>query len=154
MTLIRIFIPASPPQVSCSCKVGVTYDFVKRSMIPRGKLGINYCENIFSDSNNLDVLLDNRLKTITRLAFHFRDRMRPKQSRHIQTLRRSIGLANRQQYTFFQRYQLPPIPPLCDQFYVTYILQPTSNNYKVNIVIIDDCILVTDYTEHFRHKCY
>ena len=62
MVSLRILIPASPPQVSRSRGVGVTYKFVKRSMIPRVNSGINSRANIFDDSNVLDKFQDNRLK--------------------------------------------------------------------------------------------
>ena len=62
MTLLNILIPAIPPRLSCSHSVGVTYEFVKLSIIPWGESGFNLRANIFGVSNELDAFQDNRLK--------------------------------------------------------------------------------------------
>ena len=56
MTLLLILIPVSPPQVSLGHGVGITYEFVKKSTMPRGSLGINLRANIFGASNESDEL--------------------------------------------------------------------------------------------------
>ena len=62
MTLLRILIPASSTQVSRRRGAGVTYDFIKFSMISRVESGINLPVNIFGASNESEAFQDNRLK--------------------------------------------------------------------------------------------
>ena len=62
MTLRCILIPAIPPQVFCSPGVVVTYEFVKRSIIPGVESGINLRANIFGASDESDELQDNYMK--------------------------------------------------------------------------------------------
>ena len=84
-TLLRILIPATPPQLSYSRSIGVTYEFFKRSMIPWVDSDINFRVNIFAISNMLDALQDNRLKTITCLEFHFRNSMPSSSTARVKT---------------------------------------------------------------------
>ena len=60
--LLITLIPASPPQEYCSCSVGVTYEFIKRSAFPRVKSSINLRADIFCASYESDVLQNKRLK--------------------------------------------------------------------------------------------
>ena len=71
MTLLRVLIPKSPPQVSRIRSVGVTYNFVKRSTIPRGESDINLRANVFGASNETDVLQDNRMEKYQPLGVPF-----------------------------------------------------------------------------------
>ena len=59
MTLLRIFSPASPPQVSYSCGVGVVNEFIKCYTIIRGESGINLRADILGASDESNVLQDN-----------------------------------------------------------------------------------------------
>ena len=53
---------ASPTQISCTRGVGVVYDFVKRTTIPEFESELYLRANIFSASDQLDMLQDNRLE--------------------------------------------------------------------------------------------
>ena len=71
MTLLHILIPARSPQVSCSHGVGVTYEFIKFSMISRVELGIHLPVNIVGASNESDAFQDNRLKNDNPISVPF-----------------------------------------------------------------------------------
>ena len=62
MTFIRILSPMSPPQILRSRSIGAVNKFVIHSTIPGYRLGFNSRANMFSDSDDSDVLQDNRLK--------------------------------------------------------------------------------------------
>ena len=62
MTLLCIFIPAVSPQVHCSHSVGVVYNFIKRSSIPKVGSGIDIQANIFGPNYEADVLQNSRLE--------------------------------------------------------------------------------------------
>ena len=50
---------ASPTQIPCTRGVGVVYDFVKRTTIPEFESELDLRANIFSASDESDMLQDN-----------------------------------------------------------------------------------------------
>ena len=61
MALLRILIPDVTPQVPCRRGIWVTSNSVKLYFVPRFRLGIDLCMNIFGASYEADALQNNRL---------------------------------------------------------------------------------------------
>ena len=71
MTLLLFSGPTIPTQVSRSRGVGVTYEFVKRTMIPGVELEINSFTNISGVSDDSDVSQYKQLKDSHQIGIPF-----------------------------------------------------------------------------------